>query len=528
MDNLSLTPGDYWGIVKRRKWSLIVPFVVVLLIAVATAFLLPPVYESSSTILIEEQHIPTDFVMTTVNTYAEQRVQSIKQRVLSFSQLFEIIQQQNLYPELKEKWTPEEVVAKMRSDVQVEMLNADVFDPRTGRPATVTTAFTVTYAGKEPRSVLRVTDTLTSLFLEENLQARQQQVSETSAFLASEAQRIKEELAGVEKEIALFKEEHINELPELFQVNKQILDTIERNIDQANGELRSLKEREALLAAQMAGVLPSVEAVTSRNREAETLQELRLQLAGLRQRYTDAYPDIAILKSQIAELEQRQASGATLSTEANRQPDNPAYVTLKAQIAATRAEMQMVRKQVESLEARANIYRKRIEATPHVEGEYLALVNHRNALQTKYNDLTIKHQEAKVAQELEKDQKGERFTLIDPARLPEQPVRPNRLLVVVFGVILASGVGVGCAALREMTDQSVRSAEMLAALVKAPVLATIPRIVTQEERQRQQKRRVVLAVSLVTTLIVAVLLVHFFVMDLDVLWAKASRRAARL
>ncbi|WP_028319409.1 GumC family protein [Desulfobulbus elongatus] len=527
MHNAPLTPGDYWAIVKRRKWSLVLSSLTVLLITAATAFLLPSIYESYSTILIEEQHIPTEFVMTTVNTYAEQRVQNIKQRVLSFSQLFEIIKQQNLYPELKDKWTPEEIVEKMRDDIQVKLLSADVFDRRTGRPATVATAFTVSYEGKQPQAVLRVADTLTSLFLEQNLQVRQQRVSETSAFLASEVQRIKAELAVAEQEVAAFKKEHINELPELFQVNKQGLDAIERAIEQLNGELRTLKEREGLLTAQIAGVPSRMENLAGQNRDAEALKDLRLQLAGLRERYTDKYPDIAILEAQIAEIEQRPLSSSSLRPVGGNQPDNPAYITLNSQLASTRADMQMVKKQIETVEQRAEAYRKRIEETPKVEGDYLALVSHRNALQGKYNDLTTKYQEAKVAQELERDQKGERFTLIEPARLPEKPTKPNRLAISLIGAVLAVGVGVGVASVRELTDQSVKDAAVLAALVKAPVLATVPRIITAEEWIRRQKRWLIVALAFVVLLCVTAALVHFFVMDFDVLWAKVMRWAAR-
>lgn len=528
MHNVALTPGDYWAIVKRRRWSLLFSSLAVLLIALATAFLLPPIFASYSTILIEEQQIPTEFVMTTVNTYAEQRVENIKQRVLSFSQLFDIIKQQNLYPDLKDKWTPEEIVEKMRGDIQVKMLSADVFDRRTGRAATVATAFTVSYEGKQPQAVLRVADTLTSLFLEQNLQVRQQRVSETSEFLASEAERIKAELAVAEQKVAEFKQAHINELPELFQVNKQSLDALERNIEQLNGELRTLKEREGFLSAQMAGVSPRLEDVTGRNSDVERLKELRLQLAALRERYTEAYPDVAILKAQIAELQQHSSgTGASLLGRGG-QPDNPAFITLSSQLASTRADIQMVKKQIETMEQRASEYRKRVEETPRVEGDYLALVSHRNALQGKFNDLTSKYQEAKVAQELERDQKGERFTLIEPARLPEQPLKPNRLAICLVGAVLAFGVGVGTASVRELTDQSVKNADLLAALIKAPVLATIPRIITLEEQMRQRKQRLVAGVALVILLCVAAALIHLFVLDFDVLWAKIMRRVARL
>jgi len=528
MQKVALGPGDYWGIVKRRKWSLMVSAALVLFIAVAIAFVLPPIYSSYSTILIEEQQIPTEFVMTTVNTYAEQRVHNIKQRVLSFTQLHDIIKEQKLYSELKDKWTPEEIVAKMRGDVRVKMLSADVFDRRTGRPVTVTTAFTVGYEGKSPQAVLRVTDTLTSLFLEQNLQVRQKRVSETSEFLSSEVQRVKEDLAQAEKEVANYKQAHINELPELFQVNKQSLDVMERSIEQLRGELRHLKEREGYLATQLAAVSPSMDDATARSREAATLKDLHLQLAGMLERYTEAYPDVAIVRAQIAAIEKQTDSGIRGRKNVNEQADNPAYVNLESQLAGTKADIEMMKKQMQAMQERVSIYRKRIEETPRVEGDYLALVSQRNALQGKYNDLTAKYQEAKVAQELEREQKGERFSLIEPARLPETPTKPNRLAIVLVGAVLSVGVGTCFAAVREMADPSIRNSDLLASLVGAPVLATIPRIVTPEERMRQRKRRVYLWGIFAVLLILTALFVHFYVIDFDVLWAKVMRRLAKL
>jgi len=151
MEQAAMTPAELLEVMSRRKLSLVVPAALVFLLGVAVALFWPPVYKSTATILIEEQEVPTDFVMTTVTSFAEQRIQQINQRIMSFSRLLEVIQQYGLYPELKESRTTEEIVEKMREDTALQPVSAEVIDRRTGRPTAATIAFTLSYQGRNPR-----------------------------------------------------------------------------------------------------------------------------------------------------------------------------------------------------------------------------------------------------------------------------------------------------------------------------------------------------------------------------------------
>jgi succinoglycan biosynthesis transport protein ExoP len=175
MDQDDKTLGDVISIVKRRKSYLIWPAVGVFLLSVIIAFAWPPTYRSTSTILIEEQEIPREYVMTTVSSYAEQRLQTINQRIMSSTRLTEIINRFNLYADLKNRWPMEEIIDKMRKkDVKFELINAEVMDRRTGRPTAATIAFTLAYEGRNPAVVQQVANVLASLYLEENLRVREQ------------------------------------------------------------------------------------------------------------------------------------------------------------------------------------------------------------------------------------------------------------------------------------------------------------------------------------------------------------------
>jgi polysaccharide chain length determinant protein (PEP-CTERM system associated) len=522
MQLMPMTPADYLEIVKRRKWSLMLPAVIIFLLAGIVALVLPAVYKSEATILIEEQEIPEDFVTATVTGYAEQRIQQINQRIMSFTRLMEIIQRFELYPELKDKWTTEEIVAKIKADTRLEPVSAEIIDKRTGRPSNATIAFTLSYEGKNPQKVQQVTNVLTSLFLEENLQVREKQAQETTAFLEGEMERVKAELAQIDSRIAGFKEEHINELPEMLQLNLQTLNNIERNIELAAQQLRTLKEKEEYLQTQLASTAPFEEEQTSRQR----LEELRVELVHLTKRFSDEYPDVVKARAEIAELEQQLAAVDRKPAKSKNRPDNPAYITLSAQLASTRSEIGSVSGQLTELNLDATEYRNRVAATPKVEEAYNVLLNARNNTRAKYDDLMRKLMEARVAHGLEKEQKGERFTLIEPPRLPEKPYKPNRLAIVLIGMVLGVGAGVGLAALREFSDDAVRDADSLTMATRFPVLAGIPRIMTESDLADRRRKRLVWVGGAVGAVVLGLVVFHFFVMDLDIFWAKLMRRLA--
>jgi succinoglycan biosynthesis transport protein ExoP len=518
MEEQILEIGDYVDILKRRKWSLVLPAVLVMLLAGAVALLLPSIYKSTATILIEEQDIPADFVMSTVTGYAEQRIQSTQQRIMSSTRLMEIVNRFGLYKEYEDRWTTEQLIEKMREDIHLELISVDTVDRRTGRATVATIAFTLSYEGKQASVVQRVTDTLVSLFLSENLQVRQRQTTETTEFIEEEAQRVRSELDELEKKISAFKEVHINSLPEMIQVNIRSLDNYESSADRIEEQIRMLKEREGYLETQLVSI-PETE-----NTEKQRMRQLELELVDLKTRFTEDYPDVKKLKREIAELKRRIAERSDLSGSQKEAPDNTAYITLASQLSSTRAEIKSLSQQKADLMAKVESYRQRIENTPKIEQEYNAMVLDRNNTQAKYEDLLRKTMEANVAMGLEREQKGERFTLIDPARLPEKPYKPNRLAIILIGLVLGIGAGVGFAALREFSDQAIHNPDGLAKVSALPILVSIPDILTPRDRYNRRLKWVAWGVAAFVGIGASVFAFHTLVMDLNIFWAKLMRK----
>jgi polysaccharide chain length determinant protein (PEP-CTERM system associated) len=520
----SLQLEDVVNIIKRRWLRLVLPALGVFILTLLVLLLWKPVYRSTSTILIEEQEISRDYVMATVTSYAEQRLQTINQRIMSSARLLEIINRFNLYADKRSRLTTEEIIDGMRKkDIKFETITADVVDRRTGRPTPATIAFSVSYEGQNPAVVQQVANVLASLYLEENMKVVEQQAAGTTKFLEDEMKSVQANLAGLERRIALYKEKNPHALPELLQYNLQTLDWTDRNMEQLNDQLRTLKEKESSLQSQLASIAPE-----AKNQDRDLLKELRARLTMLRSKYSDEYPDVQKTRREIAEVEKRLSEeGSGRETVSPGQPDNPAYITLAAQLASTRSEIGSVTRMIGEAGKKRDDYRGRLEMTPRVEEGYKQLMVERDSTRVKYDDLMRKYMEARVAQGLEKGNIGERFTLIDPARLPEKPVRPNRVVILLIGLFFGIGAGVGTVTLHEVTDRSARRAEDLTMAFPFPVLAEVPEIVTLEDALRRTNRAKIIFGAAALLVVVMVISIHFFVMDLDILWARAARRLAR-
>lgn len=482
MEQNMITLDDYTDIVKRRKWALFFPAFFIGVVACVIAFTLPPIYKSTSTILIEDQVITDDYVISSVSSYAEKRIENIKQRIMSTAQLIKIIDRVGLYQDMKHKKTTGAIVQRMRDDISIEPISAEVSDRRTGRSKTATIAFNISYEGEDrPEAIHEVTNILTTLFLKENLEVRERQARGTSTFLEDEKNRLKTYLVQTDSKIASFKEKHLNELPEVLQVNVQVLGDIERYIEQFNEQLRSLSEREGYLEVNITGLTSEEEGENQKR-----LNELKLQLTHLQTTYSDRYPDVIKVRDEIVKLKKKNEK----SNKSDDVPhNNSSYIVLASQLNSTKNDIKSVKIQIAVLEKQKKVYQRRIQATPRVEEKYLTLVSDRRSIQKKYEDLSMKAMEAKVAQGLEKEQKGERFTLIDPARLPEKPYKPNRLAVILIGVVLGIGAGLGVASLVEFSDHSVRTPEDLGRISDFPVLAEIPVIITPKDMRRIEIRK---------------------------------------
>jgi len=481
MEPEPMTFRDILSIVRRRRWWFVVPLSIVFIGSLIAALVLPPVYRSTSTILIEQQVVPQDFGKNTNATFADQQLQTINQRIMTSERLLEIVKRFQLYPERGSTRDTEDLVAALKDDIILAPISVTVNDPRAGRSGqSATIAFTLSYeATSSPEKVHAVAQGLAELFLQENQQVRQRQATQLSGYLQEESTRLKEQIQRSEEAIAQFKARHINDLPELLAVNIEGVREIQRSIDDTNTKLKEIREKEGYLRTQLANTPPEFKQ-TGRNR----LNELQVRLVELKNHFSDEHPDVIKTKAEIAMIEKQIQSGQDEGSKGI--PDNPAYITLASQLSSVQSEIVSTRAQLGDLNARLGEYRRRVSVSPQVESEYKALLMERDNAKAKHDDLMRKFMDSQVSQGIEESQNWERFSIIDPARVPQRPVKPNRLAMLLIGLALGVGAGVLGMAMREFTDDSVRDAPRLTRDTAQPVLASIPVIVTERDETRQK------------------------------------------
>ncbi len=564
----------YW----RRRGTFWLVAVASMVIALLIATLWPPTYRATATILIEQQEIPQELVRSVITTYADQRVQTISQRVMTSQNLLMLIDRYKLYADIRDREPREELLETMRNDINLKMISASVIDPRSGAPTHATIAFSVSYDSRAPDLALKVANELSSLYLNENLESRAQRAKQTASFFTEESARQQARIAELDQRLADFKQKHQDELPELTQQNIQTQDRTELELHDVQDHVDALDAQRVLLQAQLAQISPTGEVysdsgqrvfgagdqlkalksklaglkgrygpdhpdVISTEREIAGLQkevdsddsttdrlrqlsEAKAQLAAALEKYSAEHPDVVRLRHEVERLEQEVQKEANTGTKPieRAHADNPVYLQVKSQIDAVTLEREAAIKKRDELQVKLHSYDKRMALSPEVERAYREIVRDLEAAQFKYGEILSKQSEAQIAVNLETEQKGENFTMIEPPLPPEKPISPNRMLILAVGLALSLALGIGAVLGREALDASVRGPKDIRELLQVPALASIPIIVTRAERVRRQRIARYSWGGGVATLVLALLAVHFFIMPLDILWLVLVRR----
>ena len=494
-------PEEYLMVAWRRKWQIIVPF---LLIAAGTAFVsyfLPNKYRSEALILVIPQRVPEAYVRSAVSTKIEDRLQAVRQQILSRTRLEQIIIDNNLYAEERRDGIMEDVIEKMRRDVDIQVIRND--------------AFRLSYVGRDPLSAMRVTARLASMTIEENVNERALLAEGTNQFLETQLESARRQLIEQEQKLEAFRRQYSGELPSQATANLQAIQNIQMQVHAVVESLNRDRDRRMVVNSTLSDLMSSdVQQAVIVDPNApnggrvlsaqEQLVAAQAQLRVMEARFTPEHPDIARAKRHIAELQRRaeaESMAAPLSPEA-APVVTPAQAARRDRIKALQLELESLdrqiatkQKQEQQLRATAASYQARVEMVPARETELAELTRDYDTLQKVYADLLAKNQESKVAANLERRQIGEQFKLLDPARLPQKPISPNRPLINLMGALFGLVFGVGLVAVQEYRDNSFRTEDEIAAVIGLPVLAKIPNMITAVDRQKLRRRRLVVSTA---------------------------------
>ena len=493
---------EYFAIAVRRRWYLLLPIFLGWALVLLSTWFMAPRYRSETVIIVEQQKVPEQYVVSNVAVDLQQRLQSMSQQILSRTRLLGIIDSFQLYRKSRGKAPDADIrVQQMRKDIKIDLVQAP------GRPWELS-AFKISYSAPTALLAQQVTKELSSLFIEENLQNRQQLSEDTTQFLENQLEQARKNLASQEERLRDFKSRYLGELPEQLQTNIQILSGLQARLqaatealDQANQQklyLESLLNQYKTLRSQLAvrGGNSGVSAPTL----DEQIERLKSELADLSSRATPKHPDVVRLKRQLADAEsmKRQMDaelkankGEDLMESAGR-PRNLAdlqaispMLQIDGQIKSNQLEIANRKQEVRRLEMQIEAYQSRLNLTPVREQQVAAITRDYDQSRTNYESLLNKKMQSEMATNLEKRHEGQQFRIIDAPNFPQKPYSPDRFKFSLLGLVFGIVMGVGVTALIEVTDKQIYSEEDLLSVTPIPILSAIPLLQSAADQKRQ-------------------------------------------
>ena len=516
--------ADYLQIVRRRKYLIVLPMLLLLILSVVVALILPPVYRAEATVLIEQQHIPTKLVQSTVVSLAEERIKQIEQKIMTVDNVNKIIEKYALYAEQRAKLNDTELAEDFRANTELILVSADVISGRRGQKATL--AFKIAFNHKNPVIAQKVTNEIVTLYLDENIKNRTARALETTKFLDVEAEKFKLEIQKIENQVAEYKEKYSDSLPELLSVNVASISRVENQLQQLSLQETMLNERRVSLRTQLAITSPT--AVTFDNAQSnvpETLATLEAQYQFLLNKYSAKHPDVKAIKRKIDKYDRSKDLSALQDVGS---VTNPVYLQLKSEMDIAAIELQNIQGQRKKLQAILEQLEVRVSQTHQVERGYYDLMRDLENHRVKYQELKSKALDARLSQTLEEEQKAEKFSLLEPARVPSKPEKPNRLKILIMGFALAVGVGFGAGFGADILDGSIRGYRALEHITGVEPLVVIPYIENQHDIERSRKNKRNFVFIIVILIIGSIVAVHFLYKPLDLLWFKTWHRISML
>jgi len=488
---------DYLRIIWYRKLLLIIPLVTMVLVTGVGSIFLDDIFRSYTLILVEPQQVPENFVKSTVSFSVDRHMNTIRQQILSRTLLERVVTEYNLYSQLLRKGVPmDDIVELMRDNIKLRVEGKD--------------AFTLYFQGSDPYIVMQVTNKLASLFIEGTSQARERQAGDTVTFLETNRDDLKNQLETLEKKIRTFKQGHIGELPEQMEANLRTIDRLQMQIQTNADQLRAAEDRYALIAGQLAELRQKSMISGSGGQIVGTdvqLENMKAELANLQLKYTDEHPDVIKLKGKIATLDKKLAEPQASHT------GSVMTRSLEMNLQGAQLDINRIRAERSGIQGQIARYQRRVEGSPKIEQELSVLTRDYENVRASYEDILTKLSEARRAAQMEEKRKGEQFKIVDPAKQPEKPYKPNRTYIVAVGFALGLLIGLGAIFLVEHFDDSFKSSEELEDALGIPVLSAIPKIDTQEDLERRNKNTqltIVLACLAAAVVVLAVIIKFSF------------------
>ncbi len=465
------TLGDYFGAFRRRLGLVLVIAPLFVLLAVYLAFALPAKFQSTATILLEPSSVPKDVVTTTVVSYSNQQIEIVQGRVMAPEILATLVNEYDPYPSEK-NLTVHEKAQRILEDTTLERV-----DPVTLKPIVESNAFSLNYRNPDPQRATEITNRLAQLFLTYNQRTRSEAAGKATAFLEQQSESVSAKMNEIDSELAKLKQQVGDALPELQARNQTSYDRSERDLDGLRQQINTSEAHESSLALQLSQLSPNLITQTG---DMTDIATVRTKLTEAEQRYTPDHPEVKRLRRALETL---MAQSNSVHAGA---PNNPQYLSVASQLESARRELATLRSQAAKANAQMSQYSALLQRTPNVEKDYDEIMRRRQSLQAEYQQIHDKLQNAQLAQSFETEQHGERFTLLRAPFPAKSPVYPNRIGLILLGLVLGVGIAGAAVAIAEGADSNVRHTRDLPEIAGVPMLATIPVILNTNDRRRRR------------------------------------------
>ena len=515
-----LTLTDCSDIVKRKFKKVIAYFLLVFFAVVVVAIYIPPIFQSTATILIESQQVKPDIAK---EKYAADRFATLNQVVLSRENIIKIAEQYNLYGLDKNPEISREIlIAATRANILVERLRAEP----DGYEGAATFAFKVSFKHYNAEEAYEITNDLVKLFLDENDRVSKEKVFETVDFFSKEEAKRRADLEKIEQEVIKYKRIYADSLPENKEMNVASLERLEndlrdtqREYNDTQAELRSL---DVSLESAKAGIglAPQGRVIAPTD-----LDGLKLELAKQKSIYNDNHPAVRVLQRRVDQLEKNAITAPDQKVATKTvTPLSVMVEKVQAQIDNANARLKSLSSDEAGIRARINQTEGRVMRSAQTEGALGSILRDYENTKTAYAEIKTKLDNSKIAKDIETGNKGERFVLLEAPFFSKKPISPNRLLIIAAGFFAAIAAAVALVILIETLDKRVRGVEALASIMKIQPIATIPYITNKLELSREKYFLIYTLAGVLALALLAMTIVHFFIMPLDILMAKIIAR----
>jgi polysaccharide chain length determinant protein (PEP-CTERM system associated) len=479
VQNGQISPEDAKRVLQRYWWILPITILACGAIALLLAIVLPKKYTSQTLILVQQPAVPTDIVKPVVTEDLNHRLASMQEQILSRTRLEPIIEKFGLYPELRGKVHIEDLVERLRTSI--------VITPLVSMPGTQNQSlpgFYVNVTFHNPQLGQQICQEITSMFMEQNAHALEQQAARTTSFLSQQLDEAKAKLDAQDAKLAQFKRQYLGSLPEEQQTNLSLLmgmnSQLEANTQALSRAHQDKAFNESLLNQQQAN-LEDLQAIPGRNPETleQQLSLLQDQLTVLQTRYTPEHPDIIKLKNSIEQMKKRLAEqpqanpSGSGNVQASRK-ESPQMQQLRARLRQDELNIADLTKQQAQIQNQIGLLQARVQASPVVEQQLKEMTRSYQSALEFYNELLKKSNNSEMAKDLQHQQEGEQFRVLDPPSLPDKPSFPKKPYFLGGGLAAGLALGLGILVLIAFTDRSMYTERDVELCLQLPVLGLIP------------------------------------------------------